>query len=1355
MRLKRRIAALLALVMAFSSLATFSLAGDYLQPETFNVGGIDNVVVTGLNLEDPPLVGTPAPSVTQSNIATGGVTLVSASWSGLSGGNFAAAPTALTLVVETPNYMFAENVSGVLVGPNPVLGTSTNDWGVNTATIVFNITQPTPEAPGLGITGTVAVTQFVEATGTLYLALTQGHFTDASAGYITDWFAGFPTGLTFHRAATSGNPTNIQVSVGGRPTADGDTTLTVTVPHASHSGVRNSTVTVPQIVTYTAFAVTGNITVSGNLNHAIAGANLALRLPDGFTFNAVTGSAQDVTSWFTGTTPSGLTMSRPVQEAGQATIINFSGTPTSEVVGAMQITIPHGAITQAGVDNNIVVAGGTARTWNIGPAAATEAAIRNDSRPIFLQGGNLPRLTTFAPTTGNTTFNTTLVVPGRFVDERMHAAGFGVTAPLILDLPGNPVFMGVRPGHIYNGIFADGNWGIPGLSIHVISDSRIELIPTSGTWTGLLGLGTTLSIPMQIQIGNGQMGRLDMNLSGGTGFLTGAFGQTLVAAERAAGAIASVIRRGNEGQTGQAGVMVQGAVNALQTGTGAARGIQILEGAVPGFATAEQPANPLRGLTLTIGTPNGPIAFNHRGAYPTAVELAGVSIPLFVNHLEAAAFAGINLTVRNGANDSILVPGATAGQPGFANVNANGIIANLSPRSMDDGVNNYNYAFFSHNMTRINIVFGNIASSPPPHIPRSIMVTQIAVEQRAPHTPAWGEFGITVGSQILTGGNLYGSTGIAGGATAFIDFVNFAQQNVTFAPPSTEAGELRELRAGQTYYENVPREPRQPHAYPTTASTQVPVPASQLDFARAQRGLVGARQINLADNVGLMGGVGVGGGIGLAHGAFTFTVTDAYGEPHPYASLAAVRLNTDFNVHYGQPAGNRGFNNDLFHNVVGNIGAEPTAESVWIQSHATAANVTLRSQMANVMFTADGKSVIVSGMRHYNDLAFELQTWFHISTALSYSGPVYITVDSPVITETVRLADVVSPIEVITETTYVQTGILQQPVSTITIRETAPGNLASGTRLEISIPDLPLGVVGGNNGFWPINASNLSVSGGGLAALPVLTNQISSTISVDITNPSVDEPGEIVLSGLAVSLHFVAQGYYSLVITGNDLADNFGNLINLRRDVAVNQVPTLGPNEPMHRRYAFQGYVAPEYLGVGIDVIAGPGAMVPTLRLPHQTGPHFYVDGEPVQFGGGRQSINITALTNVNGVNVAPNTLYVPFRPIINALTGFTGAPESDGDPIRFITGNPMAGIPHTVHVTLPSGQVATFWVGEHFFMVDGARSYMTSAEGIPVIPFIGNGTIGANASMYLPIRFIAYAFGLEVDNVNNEAVIN
>jgi len=47
-------------------------------------------------------------------------------------------------------------------------------------------------------------------------------------------------------------------------------------------------------------------------------------------------------------------------------------------------------------------------------------------------------------------------------------------------------------------------------------------------------------------------------------------------------------------------------------------------------------------------------------------------------------------------------------------------------------------------------------------------------------------------------------------------------------------------------------------------------------------------------------------------------------------------------------------------------------------------------------------------------------------------------------------------------------------------------------------------------------------------------------------------------------------------------------------------------------------------------------------------------------------------------------------------------------------------------------------------------------SDGIAVRPFIGNGTVGSDGSLYLPLRYIAQAFNLPLaPNVNGTAVIN
>jgi hypothetical protein len=180
-----------------------------------------------------------------------------------------------------------------------------------------------------------------------------------------------------------------------------------------------------------------------------------------------------------------------------------------------------------------------------------------------------------------------------------------------------------------------------------------------------------------------------------------------------------------------------------------------------------------------------------------------------------------------------------------------------------------------------------------------------------------------------------------------------------------------------------------------------------------------------------------------------------------------------------------------------------------------------------------------------------------------------------------------------------------------------------------------------------------------------------------------------------------------------------------------------------HRRYGHRPLMFENFITVGTPGFAANADN--RIQIAHTPGGSFTVEGESVSFANAQG----TALTSINQ---PPGRLFVPMRSVIEALGG-TIAPFNNEDGVG------VAG------VTAQIGGTTVEWrIGSTNYVVTGGPrpgTFAMSTGGISVSPFIAvptnNGNNPANNdTTFLPIRYIADAFGLELlDNVGGYAVIN
>jgi hypothetical protein len=506
--------------------------------------------------------------------------------------------------------------------------------------------------------------------------------------------------------------------------------------------------------------------------------------------------------------------------------------------------------------------------------------------------------------------------------------------------------------------------------------------------------------------------------------------------------------------------------------------------------------------------------------------------------------------------------------------------------------------------------------------------------------------------------------------------------------------------------------------------------------------------------------------------SLTFTVVDEYGDPHPSVSIQNVHFTPSIqgvsgtwsNVVQGMPS-----------RAVGNFFNRVNAPA---PTGGTGASAEGLFGGASVTFGPDGNTVTIANMRLaqqiWDEGRIRIDAHFALTADVMYYGNVYIQVTDlgqahggaafgTIEIDPVQVATVRRGIEVDFESTYVQVGFQTVNISDITIREMEVGDFRTGTNIRVGLGEYMSGRPAGTSNvtFIPIGALQINnhIETGGAArpqdrvnARLAPTGAVADQLEVSIIQRTRGtEPSWIRLHSLQVRIiRDVPYGTYELVIRGSSVLNN-ENFENLNLHPGAARTPML-PIETGFARYGHgpfmeENFIVVETPGAG----AGNFAMNTRITVPFAPGSVFTVNGEQLNFqdyhGNVISSANVSAPTVVNTVLVPTGRLFVPLRPIIEAL----------GGTIDFHAGNLYEGIPH----------VLVGIVGENraYFRV-GVDSYRTSAagmdipmrtDGIIVMPFIGDGVVGNVGVTYIPIRYIVNALGLEyeVDTAGQQVIIN
>jgi|GEM_PF-3680291 len=441
--------------------------------------------------------------------------------------------------------------------------------------------------------------------------------------------------------------------------------------------------------------------------------------------------------------------------------------------------------------------------------------------------------------------------------------------------------------------------------------------------------------------------------------------------------------------------------------------------------------------------------------------------------------------------------------------------------------------------------------------------------------------------------------------------------------------------------------------------------------------------------------------------SYTFVLTDAQGNPIPqYARIAAVQVHTGANTSQNGIFGvwqNR-VNDQLPLHTTRTNGTHITTVGQPADFEAgTAAGLS-----GNAMLTFDdvGHAVTVMGVSVNQAAAgtLDMNLRFWLSTSPEFSGRVYVTLMSPEGTPFIGQAfggvtlDHLQPLPIATvlDTVNVTTGTVHHRIGTailnipdIVITETRPGALALQREITLSLTE-HIGATQHFAGiqFWPIRVDrNIEVTGANnlidrIGVTPI-TPVAASATDLRIASVSRTTPSTIRLHGLEARIpHDAPAANIALVVRGdailtNDITSMNGTLVLS----PTNVLPALGTHDVGFRRYGFAGIVKENYITV---TAIGAVGQLPDVTVGFDFAPSGYV----VVNGTQTRVVN-TAGEGINTIN-RNDRIHLPIR-------FFT---EVFGADVRFIEG--VAGVRHGEIIVTLGGITVSFWEGTNQYQVHG-----------------------------------------------------
>lgn len=604
---------------------------------------------------------------------------------------------------------------------------------------------------------------------------------------------------------------------------------------------------------------------------------------------------------------------------------------------------------------------------------------------------------------------------------------------------------------------------------------------------------------------------------------------------------------------------------------------------------------------------------------------------------------------------------------------------------------NTSFFYLTHGGRVLNMVFGNNVELPAgQNIARTLSVNGMAITHDNLANPRW-ESNIRVNLVNVQGGGV---------TNAHIDGVSLLDFGLTFNRVSGNAGQIQDIVSGRTFDEHTPT------GSGTTAGRIAPTDRNDFEGVVAR--------VRLEEQVSRS----------LFARPVVFTLTDADGNVLEGAKIAGAEFNSNVGA-ASDNANARGFwGNTVFFNAVGEH--QNAAQIIDWTTDGGRSLGDVEARLPWMVWAADGHSVTIEGLRRHNvDNTTWIEATFFVSTDINFEGDVYITVsgtgvggvgDAAINNRSLHVATVERLFDVTSVTTDLQIGFQRIAVADVVIAEREYGFFQTGDIITLGLTEFAL--IGGRSeiGFNPINNNNITVTGhtsefNRINATVVNQAAASTNIQISVNRPSSVEPSTITLSGLTVYVnHSVPFGHYDLVVSGRAILDNMNGsaLIN------PNTIPgTTTPNTPTStdwRRFGFNGLVIENYVNV-VTPGAGMGAGAAAIVSARAGSAEITVNGV------------VHTITTADGTNrptpaqLTNDRLFFPVRFVQSAM-------GVDMNNVLFSQG---------VVTIIHDGRTVQFTEHSNVMIVNGAPIQMDVAA------YIYNGT------MFVPFRFLGYAFGSTV----------
>lgn len=381
----------------------------------------------------------------------------------------------------------------------------------------------------------------------------------------------------------------------------------------------------------------------------------------------------------------------------------------------------------------------------------------------------------------------------------------------------------------------------------------------------------------------------------------------------------------------------------------------------------------------------------------------------------------------------------------------------------------------------------------------------------------------------------------------------------------------------------------------------------------------------------------------------------------------------------------------------------------------------------NINFSKNGEYFFFEGFESTNNITkkSEMEITPYISVDVNYVGDVYLQAsgsgfdDEDINNVRVKIATVKPKVELVSKVTSVQAGFQRYDVADIEVREIEAGALEGGSdkSLKLGLAEFKRGLVSSVQ-FVPITVNNVSVNGDMKVKL-MSTNKVTPTIEFNIDRKS-SKASTIKVSGLEVYVdRTVPYGTFELLLKGtslrnNDYEENTSGSIVAKQGNNDADIAKTGQQLLFRDKFDTAGMIFDEYFNLDT---AG-------MNVAHKNEIKIFSDTDKAIVNG--VEITLAAPTiNIDG------RLYVPLRFVVEQL----GA-----DELQDVVWDPVA---RTATITLNDKTV--MWQADSSIYKDMTGDHHMAEAGLDGNIVVSKAVI-VKDRMYIPFRYIAYAFNIPVD---------